>query len=107
MNFGYEWAEELLLFFHCAKEGKKIEMMERNNHVCFQMDIDHELVKGTRTCKWSMNYRSIVGFGRLKRVINEEEKKKGLGLIMDHYGHKGEKIYHEKILDLTEVLKLE
>ncbi len=107
MNYGFEWADKLLIFFHCAKEGKKLEMMEQNNSVCFQMDTDHELIKGTHTCKWTMNFKSIVGFGMLGRAASPEERKKGLDLIMNHYGHEGEHEYNEKILDLTEVLKLE
>ena len=71
------------------------------------MDTDHELVRGASICRWSMNYRSIVGLGLLKRVIDEDEKIKGLGLIMNHYGYEGEKSYNEKVLAATEVLRLE
>ena len=46
MNFGYIWKDSLTLYFHCAKEGKKLELMKRNNMVCFEMDIDHETCKG-------------------------------------------------------------
>ena len=107
MNYGFEWNEGLNLYFHCAKEGRKIDLMDKNNLVCFQLDTDHELVRGASICKWSMNYRSIVGLGLLKRVVDEEEKKKGLGLIMNHYGYEGDTSYNEKVLAATEVLRLE
>ena len=46
MNFGYIWKDHLTLYCHCAKEGKKLELMKQNNTVCFEMDIDHEMYKG-------------------------------------------------------------
>ena len=106
MNFGYIWKDQLILYFHCAKEGKKLELMKRNNMVCFEMDIDHELVEAENACDWGMKYRSIVGLGLLESITDEEEKKKGLDSIMDHYGFNRKKEYDEKVLNLTEVLRL-
>jgi nitroimidazol reductase NimA-like FMN-containing flavoprotein (pyridoxamine 5'-phosphate oxidase superfamily) len=106
MNFGYIWKDHLTLYFHCAKEGKKLELMKRNNMVCFEMDTDHEIVEASVACDWSMKYRSIVGIGSLETVTEEDEKKKGLDCIMDHYGFDGRKEYDQKVLNVTEILKL-
>jgi uncharacterized protein len=106
MNFGYIWKDHLTLYFHCAKEGKKLDLMEMNNKVCFQTDIDHEIVKAENACDWGMKYRSIVGLGLLESIAEENEKKKGLDSIMDHYGFNGKKEYDEKVLNMTEVLRL-
>jgi uncharacterized protein len=106
MNFGYVWKDHLILYFHCAKEGKKLDLLKKNNMVCFEMDIDHELVQSENACDWGMKYRSIVGLGLLESVTNDEEKKRGLDCIMDHYGFKGKKEYNEKALGLTEILRL-
>ncbi len=48
MNFGYVWKDHLTLYFHCAKEGKKLELTKRNNTVCFEMDTDHEIVEADK-----------------------------------------------------------
>jgi uncharacterized protein len=106
MNFGYQWTDSLKLYFHCAKEGKKLELMKINNKVCFQMDINHEIVRAENACDWGMKYRSIVGLGLLESITNKEEKEKGLDCIMDHYGFVGKKEYNEKALGLTEILRL-
>ncbi len=106
MNFGFVWKDQLTLYFHCAKEGRKLDLMKSNNEVCFQMDIDHELVRSENTCDWGMRYRSIIGIGLLESVTDDEERKKGLDCLMDHYGLSAEKKYDEKALSLTEVLKL-
>jgi nitroimidazol reductase NimA-like FMN-containing flavoprotein (pyridoxamine 5'-phosphate oxidase superfamily) len=106
MNFGYIWKDNLILYFHCAKEGKKLELMRKNNTVCFEMDTDHEIVEAANACDWGMKYRSIVGIGLLESVAEENEKKKGLDCIMDHYRFNGKKEYDEKALNMTEVLRL-
>lgn len=106
MNFGFVWKDQLTLYFHCAKEGRKLDLMKSNNEVCFQMDIDHELVRSENACDWGMRYRSIIGIGLLESVTDDEERKKGLDCLMDHYGFSAEKKYDEKALSLTEVLKL-
>ena len=106
MNFGHVWKDRLTLYFHCAKEGKKLELLKRNSTVCFEMDIDHQLVEAANACDWGMKYRSIVGLGLLEKVEEETEKKKGLDCIMDHYGFNGKKEYDEKVLNTTEILKL-
>lgn len=107
LSFGYEWKEHLIIYFHGAKKGKKIDLLKKNNLVCFEMDIEHEIIKEGKACDWGMKYRSIVGMGRLKIVEDIEEKRKGLDLIMDHYGYKGEKDYNKKIFSVTEILKLD
>jgi len=106
MNFGYIWKDHLTLYLHCAKEGKKLELMKRNNTVCFEMDTDHEIVEATNACDWGMKYRSIVGIGLLESVTDENKKKKGLDSIMDHYKFNGKKEYDEKVLNVTEILRL-
>ena len=40
MNFGYTGGENPCLYFHCAPEGRKIELIGKNNYVCFEMDTD-------------------------------------------------------------------
>jgi hypothetical protein len=106
MNFGFIWEDRLTLYFHCAKEGKKLELMKRNNTVCFEMDTNHEIVEADKACDWGMKYRSIVGLGLLESITDEEEKHKGLDCIMDHYGFDGKKAYTDRAFNLTEVLRL-
>jgi nitroimidazol reductase NimA-like FMN-containing flavoprotein (pyridoxamine 5'-phosphate oxidase superfamily) len=107
MNFGYRWDNRLILYFHCAREGKKLSLMERNDRVCFQMDVDHKLIRGKRACDWGMGYRSLAGTGRLSRVTDAGEKREGLDRIMAHYGSPGPNEYDARIFDVTEMLKLE
>jgi nitroimidazol reductase NimA-like FMN-containing flavoprotein (pyridoxamine 5'-phosphate oxidase superfamily) len=106
LNFGYKWNNELTLYFHCAKEGRKLDLMRENNRVCFEMDIDHELQLGATPCKGTMKYKSLIGYGTLEIIEDPEEKREGLDLIMDKYGYVGKKEYDAKLLNITEILKL-
>ena len=72
----------LVLYFHCAHEGKKMEQMKRNNYICFQLDTDHELEYIHEKIHCAMHYSNIVGMGDLEVVQEEKERKKGLDLLM-------------------------
>jgi nitroimidazol reductase NimA-like FMN-containing flavoprotein (pyridoxamine 5'-phosphate oxidase superfamily) len=106
LNFGYLPGEKPCIYFHCAPEGRKIEMMKRNNQVCFQMETGHEVYKGENGCDWGMKYKSVVGYGELSVVENEEERKRGLDILMDHYGGTGIYNYDPKVFSRTTILRL-
>jgi len=76
------------LYFHSALAGKKIEILKRNNKVCFEMDIHTELVKGETGCDWEIKYSSVIGFGSAEFVEDIEEKKEALHILLEHYSDK-------------------
>jgi uncharacterized protein len=82
LNFGYE---KNTLYFHGALEGTKIDMLRQNPRVCFEMDVNTEVVKESLPCFWGMRYESVIGFGKAEILADFEEKQKGLGIIMAHY----------------------
>lgn len=106
MNFGYS-GETGTLYFHCASEGRKIEMIKQNNLVCFEMDTDHFISGGERGCDWGMKFSSILGYGKIFIVSGEEEKIKGLNHIMAHYAGDKQYSFDSGILMQTTVLRLE
>jgi uncharacterized protein len=107
MNFGYSGGVKPSIFFHCAKEGKKLDMIRKNNYVCFEMDTGHQLYNGIKGCDWGMKYSSVIGYGNISIVTEKEAKKAGLNCIMKHYGGEGEHIYDEKVLGRTTILRLD
>lgn len=107
MNFGYSGGVKPSIFFHCANEGKKLDMIRKNNFVCFEIDTDHQLYKGIKGCDWGMKYSSVVGYGNISIITEKEEKRIGLNCIMTHYGGEGEYIYDEKVLERTTILRLD
>ena len=73
------------LYFHSAKEGKKIDILRKNNQVCFEMDNEGEIVNGQRACSWGMKYVSVIGFGQAFFIEDDIGKKKALDILMEKY----------------------
>lgn len=107
LNFGYVGGKNPCLFFHCANEGRKLDMIHRNNYVCFEMDTGHAIYKGEKGCDWGMKYSSVVGYGKISIVDEGAERIAGLGHIMNHYGGSGIHSYDDKVLSETTVLRLD
>jgi nitroimidazol reductase NimA-like FMN-containing flavoprotein (pyridoxamine 5'-phosphate oxidase superfamily) len=107
MNFGYMNSPARCLYFHCATQGKKLDMIRKNKYVCFEMDIDHRLLKGEKSCDWGMGYTSVLGYGNLSIVDSRNERIAGLNVIMEHYGKHDNNDYNEKILERTVILRLD
>ncbi len=82
VNFGYRNGK---FYFHSASEGKKLDLIKRDNRICFETEADVALMKGDVPCKWSTRYASIIGFGRAHFIQDVEEKRKGLEIIFQHY----------------------
>lgn len=85
INFGYAYQEnQLVLYFHCAKEGRKIDAMKHNPQVCFEMDCEHRLIEGDTACSFAYSFKSIIGSGRVEFIDEADEKKAALSLLMKH-----------------------
>jgi len=103
LNFGFEGN---CLYFHTAREGKKIDMIRQNNAVCFEMEADGHLVRSENPCDWSMKYRSVVGYGTASLLTDAEKKRRALDVIMEHYsGRPGE--YPDNLVDRLAIIKVE
>ena len=74
------------LYFHTGKKGKKMEILKKNNRVCFEMEADLEVIPAENPCKWNIHYRSVVGYGRALILEDPAEKRKALDVIVRHYG---------------------
>ena len=107
MNFGYTGGISPSIFFHCAKEGKKLDMIRKNNCVCFEIDTDHQLYSGKKSCNWGMRYKSVIGYGNVTVLTEREAKIGGLNCIMTHYGGKGEYSYNDDLFERTLILRLD
>jgi len=93
------------IYFHSAQEGKKIEILRKNNKVCFELDIDTELVEGEGGCDWGIRYSSVIGFGTASFIKDIEEKKKALHVLLEHYSDKAYE-FPEPSLNQVAVIKI-
>lgn len=102
--FGYE---NNCLYIHCAREGRKLDMIRKNNIVCFEMEVDAEITNRDKlACQWSSTYRSVIGYGSAFILENFEEKKQALNVIMRHYSNKNSFEYKKKAVEEVAIIKI-
>ena len=83
LNFGVEReGERLVLYFHGAREGKKLDIIRENPQVCVEFDGEHRLLEGETACAHSFAYESVIGFGKAEILESHEEKAQGLAAIL-------------------------
>ena len=93
------------LYFHCAPEGQKLDIIAENNRVYFCV------VGKTMPIadKFTTLYESVIAFGDAEIIENDEEKRKALRLLVKKYsaGHEeiGEK-YMNGSWDRTATFKI-
>lgn len=103
MCFGYN---NKTLYFHTANKGKKLEILKKNNFVCFEFDIDYEPIKADKACDWTMKYKSVIGYGKALFIEEFESKCHALDIILQNYSNK-KFIYPEANVKNTTVIKVE
>jgi nitroimidazol reductase NimA-like FMN-containing flavoprotein (pyridoxamine 5'-phosphate oxidase superfamily) len=101
INFGYE---DNTVYFHSAKEGRKIDILKKNPEVCIEFDIDIELKQSEEACKWGISYKSVILFGTLSFVEDIEEKRKAFEIIMRQYS-KEAFTFPDEALERTHIMK--
>lgn len=74
--------DELIL--HGAKESRLIKHIQQGNEICVAVTLLDGLVLARSTVHHSMNYRSVVLFGRGRVVEDEAEKLRALECVTDH-----------------------
>lgn len=65
------------IYFHGATEGHKLDMIKRNNKICFTAVTKHDILPD----KFSTDYRSVIVFGDAYEVFDEEKISVLLALI--------------------------
>lgn len=105
VNFGYR---DNFIYIHSARDGKKLDLVRKNNRVSFQAETGVEIVHKSIPSKCGTHYRSVAGRGRISVVESDDEKRLGLTLLMRHYDREaGEDLDFGPCLDEVCVLKIE
>lgn len=102
-NYGYL---DRCMYIHSAPEGKKIDLLHLNPEVCFEVEDPVEIVSGDMACDWTTRYRSVVGYGTVEILSDEEDKQQGLEVIMAQHGAPELVNFNAKNLDRMVILKL-
>lgn len=107
LNFGFTFNEDqLILYFHSALTGKKINLLENNPKVGFEMDGAHQLITGEKACDYTFDFVSIIGSGQIEFINSSEDKKTALNLMMKHQSGLSDFDYPESKLNGIKVYRL-
>jgi hypothetical protein len=107
LHYGFEYSGGKLVFFcHGAKEGHKIDLIRKDPHVCIELECDIESIPGgEEPCRYGSAYASVIGRGTAELVRDEEEKIRGLELLMKNQTGRDFPI-SEQMASTVEVIKL-
>jgi nitroimidazol reductase NimA-like FMN-containing flavoprotein (pyridoxamine 5'-phosphate oxidase superfamily) len=103
MNYAYA---DGFIYMHSAKEGRKIDILKKNNKVAFQVDKDVELLLTREACRCSTKYLSVFGTGYTTFIDEKEEKKQALDALMTRYTEGLNFEYPSEVLERTLVIKV-
>lgn len=107
MNFGIaQESGELILYFHAAKEGRKIDLLKKQSTVTFQADTGHRLLTAEQAGNFSYYYQCVMGKGSARLLTAPEDKIRGFRAIMSHYTQKTDWNFDIPCLDRVYVIEL-
>lgn len=107
VNFGYECVDgKLVLYFHGATEGRKMALILKGGLVAFEMDTDHQLVKGSVACSYSYRYHCVLGEATAEILSDSEEVLHALEKIMEHYTGRDDFPMKEEVLRRVSAVRL-
>lgn len=108
LNFGMEVDnEEVILYFHGASEGKKHDLIKKNNKVGFVMENMPSVLTSDIACNSVADFESVMGYGKVE-YVDGEEKEEALQLLMSQYAKPSAKSFEFKpeIINRTCIMKL-
>lgn len=107
LNFAYH---EGRIYFHCAREGEKLDDIRRDPRVSFEVDLPIAYVKGRpdNPCRAEYLYQSVIARGRAVVVEERAERLLALDLLMRKYQPEGGYgPYLEEKLELTCIVRID
>lgn len=96
LSYGYEIEDSALtLYFHSAKEGRKIDILRKNNKVCFEMCQEGEPLHAETPCNSGYYFSSVIGNGEVVFIEETEEKCRALSKMFYQQSGK-DMVFNEK-----------
>jgi len=108
MNYGYTMENGMLtLYLHSALKGKKLDMIQENPNVFFEIDCDMQpFGEGDIPCQYGMVYSSIMGKGKATIVEDVNEKMQAMSALMKTQTQK-EFTFNERLVSIVAVIRID
>lgn len=105
LNFGWEVkGEQVFFYFHSAMQGKKLDLIAKDNRAAFEMDCDHNFILYEERMSCTMGYASVIGHGTIE-IVPDEDKYAALKILMRQYHAENFK-FNTDMMKVTTVLKM-
>ena len=89
LSYGYEIEDcTLTLYFHSAKEGRKLDIWKKNPNVCFEMCYEGEPLFDETPCNSGYYYASLIGYGEVELIEEPAKKCRALSIMFAHQAGK-------------------
>ena len=84
LHYGYSLIDgRLTLYLHSAKEGRKLDVLQKNGRVAFVLETDVSSISGGEIpCKYGAAYASVMGEGKAVFLTDPAKKAAGLQILM-------------------------
>lgn len=103
MTYAYDGRD---LYFHSAREGRKVEVLHRTDRVCFEVSCDFQPAQAGQVCRRATKYRSVIGTGRASFIEDPEGKRRALDLLMAQVYGPGTRDYVEEAVGNILIIKV-
>ena len=105
LNFGLDvQGNQVFFYFHAAMEGKKLDLIAKDNRATFEMDCDHNYILYEERMSCTMGYASVIGHGTIE-IVADEDKYESLKILMRQY-HAEDFKFNTDMMKVTTVLKM-
>ena len=107
MNYGYTHEDgKLVIYLHSAVRGKKLDMIQKNPKVFFEIDCDLVPFESELPCQYGLAYSSVMGKGIARIVDDVEEKKKAMSILMKTQTGK-DFTFEDRLVSIVAVIRID
>lgn len=108
LNFGFVKRDgKRFFYFHSAKEGRKIDLINEGYEVGFEMDCGYQLHPGEAPCDCYAEFSSVIGTGKVEVITDAYEKILGLQSLMKQAAGRENCEFRPEMLNAVCVFRLE
>ncbi|HUV07556.1 MAG TPA: pyridoxamine 5'-phosphate oxidase family protein [Spirochaetia bacterium] len=94
------------LYFHSAREGKKLDLIRLNGHVGFEVDTQFAILSAEQACGWGTDFESIIGKGIASVVADETERDMALRKLMLKYSGREDWVFASENTEKIAVVRV-
>ena len=77
--------DEKTFYFHCATEGKKLDILREKPHVCLTAVSKCKPTVGPKDGSFTLEFKSAIAFGKAEIVADDNEKREALRAICQRF----------------------